>query len=420
MKKNKLSLVNLLVVSLLVLGNLILGASVLAETALEAQVASISQETVLAEEAEIPLTENEETESTTEILTSTEATTQAPEEAKPEKQRKPATSSTGTRELTKKGTAPDSVTAENDFSFSIMHTNDMHGRMAYAEGSTIGVAKLKTLKDEKNPTLMIDAGDALQGLAISNVSKGMKMAQIMSKLPYDAVAVGNHEFDFGYEQALAYKNVLPVISANVIKGGQLSFEPNRIVTKEGKRFAMIGLSTPETAVKTHPDNVKDVTFAEPLAVAREQLNSLKDQADVFVFVTHLGVDKTTPEQWRSDTLAQTLANEYPTEKIIIIDGHSHTAMPAGQVFGNVLLAQTGEHLKNVGMIEVSYQDGQPSFKAELIPAISFTNIVEDPEIKAIVAQAEADFDKEMGEVVIPNNPVFLKVTELTVGHVKRT
>ena len=297
----------------------------------------------------------------------------------------------------------------DDFTFSILHTNDMHGRMQYDEkNKSIGLARLKTYKETSQPTLMIDAGDSMQGLAVSNFSEGMDMAKAMSLMPYDAVGVGNHEFDFGYERAMAYKEVLPMVSANVEKAGQSSFEPYKIVEKEGKKFALIGLSTPETAFKTHPKNVTGVTFKEPIPVAKAMVDSLKGQADVFVFVAHLGIDKTTPVEWRGDTLAKELSETYPKEKMIVLDGHSHSALKEGQQYGNVLLAQTGNYLNNVGRITVSYKGDAPNFKAELIPASEFKDVVENSEVKAIVDDTMNRFETEMNQVVLADNPVYLE------------
>ncbi|MBO0476091.1 5'-nucleotidase C-terminal domain-containing protein [Vagococcus sp. DIV0080] len=301
-----------------------------------------------------------------------------------------------------------STATEDEFSFTIMHTNDMHGRLQYEKDKSIGMAKLKTFKDEKKPTLMLDGGDSLQGLAISNFSEGMDMARAMSLLPYDAVAAGNHEFDFGYDQAMQFKNVLPMVAANVYKDGTHSFKPYDIIEKEGKKFAVIGLSTPETAFKTHPKNVEGVTFEEPIPVAKATINELQGQADAFIFVTHLGIDKTTPEEWRGDTLAKSLSEEFPTEKIIVIDGHSHSALREGQQFGNVLLAQTGNYLNNVGMIDVTYKGDTPTFNARLVPASEFAEVTENPDVKQIVDETAARFKEEMSQMVLEDNPVYLE------------
>ena len=297
---------------------------------------------------------------------------------------------------------------DKDFTFTIMHTNDMHGRLQYEENKSIGMAKLKTFKDIKNPTLMLDGGDSVQGLAISNFSEGMDMAKAMELLPYDGVAAGNHEFDFGYDRAMSFKDLLPMVSANVEKDGKNSFAPYEIVEKEGKKFAIIGLSTPETAFKTHPKNVEGVTFKDPIPVAKATINELEGQADAFIFVTHLGIDPTTPEEWRGDTLAKELSETFPKGKIIVIDGHSHSALREGKQYGNVLLAQTGNYLNNVGMITVSYKDDVPTFQAELVPASEFKEVTENPAVKVIVDETAKRFEAVMSEVVLGDNPVSLE------------
>ncbi|RAA63709.1 bifunctional metallophosphatase/5'-nucleotidase, partial [Burkholderia multivorans] len=134
----------------------------------------------------------------------------------------------------------------------------MHGRILEEDGRVIGMAKLKTVKQQENPDLMLDSGDAFQGLPISNNTKGADMANAMNEVGYDAMAVGNHEFDFGVEQAQKYKEQLnfPILSANTYKDGKLMFDPYTIVNKNGINYGIIGVTTPETAVKTHPDNIK--------------------------------------------------------------------------------------------------------------------------------------------------------------------
>ncbi|MGO2082445.1 5'-nucleotidase C-terminal domain-containing protein [Vagococcus sp.] len=314
-------------------------------------------------------------------------------------------------ELVSKGLIPDEYLTDEkgDFDFTIMHTNDMHGRMEYDEkGKAIGLAKLKTFKEQQKPTLMVDAGDPLQGLAISNFTKGMTMAKGMSLMPYDGVAVGNHEFDFGYDQAMKYKKELPMLSANTIKDGKASFESYKLVERDGKKFAIIGLTTPETAFKTHPNNVMDVTFLDPIPVAEKLVKELDKKADAFIFLSHLGVDATTPVNWRGDTLAKTLATSFPTKKMVVIDGHSHTALEQGQQFDNVLLVQSGNYLNNVGMVKVSYRGDKPSFKASLIPAADFKEIKPNPEITALIEESSSKFKEEMGKVVIKENPVFFE------------
>ena len=325
--------------------------------------------------------------------------------------RTPNIESLNVNKLIAEGKIPEEIINQKT-PFTIMHTNDMHGRMdADLKNNTLGVAKLKTYKDQIQPTLMVDAGDAFQGLPLSNYRQGLDMAAAMNAVGYDAMTVGNYEFDFGYDVAMAYKNALnfPIVSANVYKDGARSFEPYTIVEKAGRKYAIIGLTTPETATKTHPDNVEGVTFTDPIPEAKELLMELKGKADSYVFLSHLGVDETTPTKWRSDTLAKSLSEDpaFSDFDMVILDGHSHTALKEGLRFGNVLLAQTGNYLNNVGIVKADFGKNPSSLNASLTPAASLAELVPDPTVQAIVETAKTNFAEGTSEVVIPYNPFTL-------------
>ena len=118
---------------------------------------------------------------------------------------------------------------------SIVHTNDTHGRLSDSDesGASLGFAKITTLikqvKEENPNTLVLDAGDAFQGMPIVNISKGEGMIPILEAAGYDAMTVGNHEFDFGFEalQNLYSKMTkIPMVSANIYKeSGERVFKP---------------------------------------------------------------------------------------------------------------------------------------------------------------------------------------------------
>lgn len=312
---------------------------------------------------------------------------------------------------------------------TIMHTNDMHGRLEYLEDKyspSIGIARVKAFKDLKKPTLLVDAGDAMQGLPISNYTKGMDMVKAMNETGYDAMTLGNHEFDFGLETALAYKKELnfPIVSANVYykadqggNAGKRPFEPytmtKKMIGKKEYNFALIGLTTPETSVKTHPKNVEKVTFTEPAPEAIDVINEIKKsdkKADAFVFMTHLGFDETTAKKETSKYLADELAKAFPDDKIFIIDGHSHSELKNGHKSGHIIMGQTGNHLNNVGMISANYSGAEPVLTAKIHPFSELKDLTPDPAVQAIVDEAAANFKEVMKEVVIDNNPVLLNGT----------
>lgn len=335
-------------------------------------------------------------------------------------------------DLIAKGLIPDEY-LEDSHTVKIMHTNDMHGRLEYLEDKyspSIGMGRVKTFKDNQKPTLLVDAGDAMQGLPISNHTKGMDMVKAMNAVGYDAMTLGNHEFDFGLDTALLYKEKLnfPIVSANVLyKDGTRPFDPYTIVEKEvnGKKekFALIGLTTPETTVKTHPNNVEKVTFEKPAPVAIKTIKEIGKKADYFVFMTHLGLDETTVEDETSTYLAKQLVKAYPDKKIFIADGHSHTPLKEGIHEGNVLIGQTGNHLNNVGMMSGNYEGKEAKTKAVLHPFSELKDLTPDPEVEAIVEAAKANFDKEMSDVVLKDNEItfngereFVRARETNLGN----
>lgn len=294
----------------------------------------------------------------------------------------------------------------------ILHTNDIHGRLAEEKGRVIGMAKLKTVKEQEKPDLMLDAGDAFQGLPLSNQSKGEEMAKAMNAVGYDAMAVGNHEFDFGYDQLKKLEGMLdfPMLSTNVYKDGKRAFKPSTIVTKNGIRYGIIGVTTPETKTKTRPEGIKGVEFRDPLqSVTAEMMRIYKD-VDTFVVISHLGIDPSTQETWRGDYLVKQLSqNPQLKKRITVIDGHSHTVLQNGQIYNNDALVQTGTALANIGKITFNYRNGEVSnIKPSLINVKDVENVTPNKALAEQINQADQTFRAQTAEVIIPNNTIDFK------------
>ncbi|EGQ2751782.1 TPA: LPXTG cell wall anchor domain-containing protein [Staphylococcus pseudintermedius] len=292
---------------------------------------------------------------------------------------------------------------------TILHTNDIHGRMVEEKDRVLGMAKLKTLKEQQNPDLLVDAGDAFQGLPLSNQSKGEEMAKAMNAVGYDAMTAGNHEFDFGYDQLKKLEGMLnfPIVSSNVYKDGKLAFKPSVVIQKNGVRYGVIGVTTPETKTKTSPTGIVGVTFADPLTSVTREMDRLNGQVDVFIVLSHLGIDPTTKEAWRGDYLTHQLSqNKQYHHPIFVIDGHSHTVIEHGQKFDQDVLAQTGTALANVGKLTFK-QSGQQFSNAEasLLNVKNLAKLQPDAAVKAQVDKANEAFLKATSEVIIPNNTV---------------
>ncbi|MFV8815539.1 5'-nucleotidase C-terminal domain-containing protein, partial [Aerococcus urinaeequi] len=266
------------------------------------------------------------------------------------------------------------------------------------------------------------------------------MAEAMNEAGYDAMAVGNHEFDFGQDVATSYqeKTGFPVLSVNTVYADsqELVFESSTNVSTQGYNLGVVGVTTPETATKTHPNNVENIEFLSPIDTTVNEINRLiEDQTtieDAFIVLSHLGIDATTNEEWRATALAAALDDvaTFDAYQIIILDGHSHTAF-ANERYGNVLLQQTGTALNNIGLVTLNFVD--PSLtEGQLVDAQAALETIgyefdeegnqvtagrTNETVQAIVDEASAAFEEETGRVIVEENPIWFNgVREYVRSH----
>ncbi|BFH17537.1 5'-nucleotidase C-terminal domain-containing protein [Paenibacillus melissococcoides] len=150
--------------------------------------------------------------------------------------------------------------------------------MGYAKLATL----MKELREENPNTMLLDAGDMIQGTIYVNLSKGETATKLANALGYDFMASGNHEYDFGYEQLAKLTKMFefPVLAANVFDAkGKPLLQPYVKKQVGGKIFAILGLVTKDTPIVTHPDNVKGLTFRDPIEVTKEWVPKLRQEAD---------------------------------------------------------------------------------------------------------------------------------------------
>ena len=178
----------------------------------------------------------------------------------------------------------------------IIHTNDIHGaisRYAY-------VASLRdNLKGRGADVILVDAGDFSQGTPYVSTTKGLDAITMMNAAGYDFVTLGNHEFDYGYDQLRSNLNFakFKVLCANILNpDGNNLFTPNAIYTgSSGLRIGFFGMETPETRTKVNPSMIKGLNFlnkSDNYVCAQAQVDELKTQgADLVICLSHLGVDE---------------------------------------------------------------------------------------------------------------------------------
>ncbi len=299
-------------------------------------------------------------------------------------------------------------TFAKDTTLKILHTNDIHGNVKDDGKSTIGFAKFATyvedVKSEDDNVLVLDAGDMFQGLPFANLEKGQSIIDIANIIGYDAMTVGNHEFDFGADNL--FNNIIsklnfPVLAANVYKGEDQALEPYIVKEVDDLKVGIFGMATEETAFKSHPNNTVGYEFTDMIQAAEETVNILKEkeQVDVIIMVAHLGLYEGA---YTSDLVAKAVDGID-----VIVDGHSHTELPEGLMVNDTLIVSTGTALKNVGEVELTITDGEVVAKeAELLNYSDFAEVTPNAEVLAAIEKVEAA-QKPMLERVVGKTAVDL-------------
>ena len=269
----------------------------------------------------------------------------------------------------------------------ILHSNDVHGALE-------GYAKIAGLRDDYvsrgADVIMVDAGDYSQGTTYVSVPKGATAIEMMNAAGYDFATLGNHEFDYGYEQLVSnLKNAnFRIVCSDVLKDGKPAFEESAIVEKGGVKIGLFGLETPETYTKVNPALMVGVTFPQGddlYANAQEQIDKLKsDGADVIICLSHLGVDDESEPNRSYDVYAHTNGMDF------MIDAHSHTVMTVGD--NNEPIQSTGTAFANVGVIVIDSETKQ-IVENKLVAA---ADITDNEDVLAKAKEIEKAVDEQYG------------------------
>ncbi|SMC80367.1 bifunctional metallophosphatase/5'-nucleotidase [Sporomusa malonica] len=256
--------------------------------------------------------------------------------------------------------AAESAGSNDIIHLQILSVNDFHGALVES-GKNLGAAKLaQFLKEAKaqNPdgTLLFSAGDMFQGSLDSNLLRGKSVVDVMNYAGFDAMTLGNHEFDWGIDilkQRIA-QSKFPYVCANILdksSGKPIEYvKPYTILKRNGVNIGVIGIATPETAFKTNPKIIANYTFADPAKTVNSLVPKLKQQgADVIVVLTHLA--SFMDERGNISGEAATLAIQ-AVGVDAIVSGHSHQLV-SGKV-GSVPVVQAGYNGRAVGKIELFY------------------------------------------------------------------
>ncbi len=234
----------------------------------------------------------------------------------------------------------------------ILHSNDVHGAL---EGYAAMSALKATYEMAGAEVILVDAGDFSQGTIYVSSNKGASAVTMMNAVGYDIVTLGNHEFDFGYEQLktnLERAN-FTVLCADVYldETGETIYPADAVFeTESGVKIGFFGMETPETATKVNPGLISEISFAtfdDLYASAQVAIDDLREQEVDLVFgIVHLGVDdESAGNGYRSLDLYENV-----TGVDFLIDGHSHTVMTSGP--NGEPIQSTGTAFANIGVVVI--------------------------------------------------------------------
>lgn len=291
---------------------------------------------------------------------------------------------------------PLSSFSADTFSVTILHTNDTH---SHIEEIARRVTLIRQVQREvgRNKVLLLDAGDVFSGTPYFTVYKGSADVRFMNYAGYDAMALGNHEFDMGPKVLANFieKAKFSVLCANFDFSKEDTLKDKVkswvVIEKGGEKFGVFGLTTPETAEISSPG--KNIVINDYLETAKAIVKELESKGiNKIIALTHIG--------WDNDVR---LAKE--VEGIdVIVGGHSHTlpqSYPTVIADDNTptLIVQANEYGKYLGRLDVVFNNAGviQSWKGNLIPVDN--KIKEEPLCKVKFEDYKKPVNKMMNAVV---------------------
>ena len=321
---------------------------------------------------------------------------------------------------------------------TVLSTTDLHGHIFPVDylanrPSADGLAKLATLIQEARKTapdlILVDSGDTIQGTPLAYYHNRLNnqppdpMMLAMNALRFDALAIGNHEYNFGREvlDKARHEADFPWLSGNTYRTGtdETAYAPYIIKTISGVRIGILGLTTPGVPSWENPENYAGLEFRDPVVAARHWVQVLREteQVDLVVVPMHMGLEEnlatgqTTPGQVPMENAAVAIAREVPGIDLILM-GHTHREVP-GVVIGGTLLAQAGrwgDHLIRADLYVDRAEDGTCTVAAKTSRSLSITAATKaDP---AILALAQPYHDETEAWL---NQPIGHSAAELSAA-----
>jgi len=308
--------------------------------------------------------------------------------------------------------------AAADYKLTILHTNDFHSRFEpiskydsgcssedNAEGKCFGgsarlVTAINAARERAENSILVDGGDQFQGTLFYTYYKGKLAAEMMNKEGYDAMTVGNHEFDDGPEVLAGFMAAVdfPVLMSNA----DVSKEPalagklmkSTVIEKGGEKIGLIGLTPQDTDELASPG--PNITFSDPVAAVQGEVDKLTAEGvNKIVVLSHSGynVDK--------KVAAGTTGVD------VIVGGHDNSLLgnmegakgPYPTMVGDTAIVQAYAYGKYLGELNVTFDDDGNIVEAAGQPLLMDAGVTEDAPTVARIAEAAQPLEEIRSKVV---------------------
>lgn len=302
---------------------------------------------------------------------------------------------------------------DKEYRVTILHTNDHHGRFWKNGHGEYGMSARKTLIDnireevalEDGHTLLFSGGDINTGVPESDLQDAEPDFLGMKMLQYDAMAIGNHEFDnpLSVLKKQHEWGGFPFLSANVLdeKTGKPLFDAYKIFQVEDLKIAVVGFTTDDTVKLGNPEYLKGIKIVSPIEVAKTLIPELRKKADLVIAITHMGHydDGHYGGNAPGDV---TLARTVPGIDIIV-GGHSQVPLFEPDVQNGTMILQAYEWGKYVGRLDFVYKNGSIVWSDYKLIPVNLKKKVkkDDGSSERVFIDKEISEDPEMLSMLTP-------------------
>jgi len=303
--------------------------------------------------------------------------------------------------------------ADQEYKITILHTNDHHGRFWENRNGEYGMAARKTLIDnireevalDGGASLLLSGGDINTGVPESDLQNAEPDFKGMNMIQYDAMALGNHEFDNSRDVLMQQRDWagFPFLSANILvkETGEPLFDAYKIFDINNLKIAVVGFTTDDTIKIGNPEYLKDLSILPPVEIAKDLIPQLNKQADLVIAATHMGhyADGNYGGNAPGDV---TLARTIPGIDVIV-GGHSQNPLFEPDVQSGTLILQANEWGKYVGRLDLVIKNGEiQSSEYRLIPVNLKKKVKQaDGSSKRVFIESEIAKDPKMLALLTP-------------------